>query len=475
MLIRRAELFGVGMADLRIDAGVISAIGDLSALPSENVIEAAGGLLLPGLHDHHIHVAALAASLTSVHCGPPHVNDTDALAASLRVPGSGWLRGIGYHESVAGMLDATTLDRFVAHRPIRIQHRSGRMWFFNSAGLELLLSHGAAPPGLERIDDHYTGRLFDEDAWLRRTLGSTPPSFALVGAALARVGVTGLTEMSPTNDAPMGRHFVQESDNGSLPQRVLLAGSLALTRADTRNKVQLGPAKLHLHEAHLPELDTATQFIRNAHDAGRNVAIHCATEVELVYALAVLRDAGVQAGDRIEHASVAPDDAIAEIAHLKLAVVTQPHFIRERGDAYRTDVEPAAQPLLYRQRAFLDAGVTLAGGSDAPFGAYDPWAAMAAAVDRRTQLGATIGAMESLTPEEALDLFLRIPDALDRHRAIAVGAAADLCLLDRPWSQARAALSSAHVRTTFIGGQPVFERQALETNGERSGVTAKNA
>ncbi|HMN47048.1 MAG TPA: amidohydrolase family protein [Povalibacter sp.] len=460
MLIRRTELFGAGIADVRIDAGIVSAIGDLTALPSEEVIDAAGGLLLPGLHDHHIHVAALAASLTSVRCGPPDVNDAEAFAARLRTSGTGWLRGIGYHESIAGMLDAATLDRFVTQRPVRLQHRSGRMWFFNSAGLELLLSHGDAPPGLERIDGRYTGRLFDEDAWLRRTLGSSPPSFAPVGSALARVGVTGLTEISPTNDAAMGRHFMHETRSGALPQRVLLAGSLSLSHGDTGGKVQLGPAKLHLHEANLPDLDTATQFIRHAHDADRGVAIHCATEVELVYALAALRDAGVKSGDRIEHASVAPDDAIEEIARLNLAVVTQPHFIRERGDAYRTDVEAASQRLLYRQRAFLDAGVTLAGGSDAPFGHYDPWAAMAAAVDRRTQQGAIIGASEALAPEEALDLFLRVPDALDRRRTIAVGVVADLCLLDRPWSRARSALSSACVRATFVGGVRVFERDS---------------
>lgn len=458
MLIRRAELFGAGLTDVRLDGGLVRDIGDLIARPDETVIDAAGGLLLPGLHDHHLHVAALAASLTSVHCGPPHINDEESLAACLRRPGSGWLRGIGYHESVAGLLDAAMLDRFIADRPARIQHRSGRMWFFNSAGLQSLLAQADAPPGLERIDGRYTGRLFDEDAWLRRTLGSAPPSFAPVGAALVRVGVTGLTEISPANDAAMGRHFLQETGSGALPQRVLLAGKLDLSRDDAGERVALGPAKLHLHEADLPELDIAIRFIRRAHDADRPVAIHCATEVELVYALAVLRDAGVQAGDRIEHASVAPDDAIEDIARLKLAVVTQPHFIRERGDAYLIDVEPAAQRLLYRQRAFLDAGVTLAGGSDAPFGGYDPWAAMAAAIDRRTQRGATIGAAEALTPEEALDLFLRVPDALDRRRTICVGSPADLCLLDRPWSQVRSALSSAHVRATFIEGRAVFER-----------------
>lgn len=458
MLIRRAELEGGAVADLRIEHGVVTAIGQFDPRHDEPVFEARGGLLLPGLHDHHIHVAALAASLTSVRCGPPDVVDVDTFAACLQEPGRGWLRATGYHESVAGMLDAMTLDRIVSDRPVRVQHRSGRMWFFNSAGLDTLLAKRTPPPGLERDGDRYTGRLFDEDAWLQQALGSEPPCFAQVGTMLARSGVTGLTEMSPGNGALIARHFIKETANQSLPQRVLLAGSLELSEQDTTDHVQLGPAKLHLHEANLPPLEDATVFIRRAHEHRRSVAIHCATEVELVFALAALNDAATVAGDRIEHASVASDFAVADIARAGLAVVTQPHFIRERGDRYLTDVDESAQRLLYRLRAFLDANVTLAAGSDAPFGAYDPWASMAAAVSRRTQRGASIGESEALTPEEALDLYLRAPQALDRRRRVAVGMPADLCLLDRSWANARNALSSAYVRATFIDGRLIFDR-----------------
>ena len=58
MLIRDAELWGKGRADLRIAEGRIAAIGTLAALPGEAVVDARGGALLPGLHDHPIHLAA---------------------------------------------------------------------------------------------------------------------------------------------------------------------------------------------------------------------------------------------------------------------------------------------------------------------------------------------------------------------------------------------------------------------------------
>jgi predicted amidohydrolase YtcJ len=458
MLIRRAELESGAIADVRIDNGVVVAIGQLDAVANESVINASAGLLLPGLHDHHIHLAALAASLNSVRCGPPNVTDVDSFAASLRVPGDGWLRATGYHESVAGVLDAAVLDRIVQDRPLRVQHRSGRMWFFNSAGLERLLAARTPSAGLERENDRYTGRLIDDDAWLQQALSSEPPSFATVGAMLARVGVTGLTEISPNNDATIARHFGKETASEALPQRVLLGGKLDLTKQDVTGRVTLGPAKLHLHEAHLPTLEESVAFVRDAHSHGRSVAVHCATEVELIFTLAAFAEAGALHGDRIEHASVTPDHAVHEIARLGLAVVTQPHFIHERGDAYLRDVDADSQALLYRLRAFLDAGVALAAGSDAPFGGYDPWLSMASAVSRRTQQEHRIGANEALTPEQALDLYLRAPNALHQRRRVVVGGPADLCLLDRPWSDVRRSLASSNVRATLIGGRLVFNR-----------------
>jgi predicted amidohydrolase YtcJ len=87
---------------------------------------------------------------------------------------------------------------------------------------------------------------------------------------------------------------------------------------------------------------------------------------------------------------------------------------------------------------------------------------MAAAVSRQTQQGVRIGESEALTPEQALDLYLREPQALDQRRRVSVGAPADLCLLHRPWAEARTVLSSAHVRATFIDGRLTFDRVDLE-------------
>jgi predicted amidohydrolase YtcJ len=249
--------------------------------------------------------------------------------------------------------------------------------------------------------------------------------------------------------------------SAALRQRVVLAGALSLSDL-AAGPWLLGPAKLHLHEAALPDFDAATQFIVAAHCRERPVAIHCTTEVELVFALAALEAAGAiagaQAGSRIEHAGIAADDHLACIAQLSLAVVSQPHFIAERGDAYLRDVEPRHHADLYRLASFARAGVALAAGSDAPFGGADPWAAMRAAVTRRTADGQIIGADEALSPEAAVALFLAEPRQLSRQRRIVPGEPADLCLLTVPWQIARTRLSADDLRATIIAGEIVHNR-----------------
>src|ERR1700746_2825500 len=113
MLIRNASVWpGDGpAAGGRIPGGRVAEVAPgLRAMPGEADIDAAGGALLPGLHDHHVHLRALAAARASVPAGPPQVRAAAGLRAALRaasaaLPAGAWMRCVGYHESVAGELD----------------------------------------------------------------------------------------------------------------------------------------------------------------------------------------------------------------------------------------------------------------------------------------------------------------------------------------------------------------------------------
>ncbi len=460
-LIRRARLYGTdAIADVRLRDGRIESIAaDQQSRPGEALVDAAGACLLPGLHDHHIHLVSLAAALDSLHCGPPAIASEAELAGALQAAdklSSDWLRGIAYHPSVAGDIDRHWLDRHSARRPVRIQHRGGRLWVLNSAALEALgvLEGGSAPAGLECIAGQPSGRLYEEDVWLRQRLGSRFPELGRASRLLASYGVTGITDTTPHNGAAEWSQFAASLASGSLLQRVRMMGASELENREDSALLQRGELKIHLLESQLPDFEQLCAKITSAHELGRAVAVHCVTLTELLFTLGALEVSGSITGDRIEHASVTPDEQLAQMRRMGLRVVTQPHFISERGDQYLREVEAQDQPWLYRCRAFLDAGVPLAAGSDAAFGSADPWAAMRAAVERRTPAGVLMGGHERLTPEQALALYLSPAEAPGLgSRLLEVGATADLCLLRLPWARAREQLDSALVRAVWRDGE----------------------
>lgn len=471
MLIKNAEIYPESKCtDIKIWEGEICDVRpNIDVEGDEVVVEADGGALLPGLHDHHIHLVSLAASLASVACGPPDVQSAEQLGEILsQLNGEekpGWVRGIGYHESVAGDIDRDWLDKFISNRPIRIQHRGGRLWILNSLALdhfgEALLN--CPPDGLERLNGRLTGRLYEADVWLREQVGSVIPSLSEVSRLLASFGVTGVTDTTPSNDGEILAFFSTSQENGQLLQSLRLMGGLELSAVKTNQKLQnqniiIGELKIHLLESQLPEFDGLCVEIQQAHNSGRAVAFHCVTLTELMFSLSALETSGCQEGDRIEHASIVPPYAMEKIKALGLRVVTQPHFISERGDQYLRDVPYDEQAWLYRCRGFLNADIPLAAGSDAPFGRPDPWASMKAAVNRTTVSGHVMDENEILTPEQALELFICDPafPGIQRKR-ILPQQRADLCLLDCSWSQARRALDSRHVAATIIGGE-IFYR-----------------
>lgn len=463
MLIVNAEIAPGRKGDLRISGETIAAIASrLNRQAGEVVVDADGGCVLPALHDHHIHLLALARARESVPCGPPDVSNPDALVAALRnaKPLDGWIRGVGYHPSVAGEIDQAWIDAALperAHVPIRIQHRSGRLWIFNGAGLRAV-QHDHASSLFETKDGRFTGRLYDGDRWLQGKLPAPSLNLHEISKLLARHGIASITDATPHNGAKEFEYFRAAQQRGELLQDVLMMGGLDLPRGGGSASLRTGAVKFHLHEGQLPQLDATVAQIVLARQQGRNVAFHAVTLGELAFVIAALRQAGSIAGDRIEHAAVVPDSFMDDLRALKLTVVTQPNFVLERGDVYREELPPAERAWLYRSAGFCDAGIPLAFGSDAPFGSENPWLALKAAVCRKTRSGQPLGEREKMDPAAALGCFLSSPEQPGRgFRTLAIGQPATLCLLDRAWEQAMLALDEVCVYLTMCRGKLLWE------------------
>lgn len=481
LLIRQAVLFDAAYAaskrsmsgDARVSVrcrnGRIVEVGArLASSPDERIIDARGATIVPGLHDHHIHLFALAAAERSVRCGPPHVVDRGGLRRVLRAcSGSGWIRGVGYDDTVCGEIDACVLDAWEPDRPVRIQHRSGVAWVLNTAAMRALaLDDAPDRAGIERdAGGRPTGRLFRLDGWLRaRLVDAEPVRLHDASRQLARFGITGVTDASVTNDVRTAAQFRTLEARGDLLQRVRAmgggsrvgsAGGLDARFAD-RDEL-LAEQKILLDEHALPPLDELIGSIRAAHATDRGTAFHCVTRAELVLALAALDEAGVS-NDRIEHAAVVSDDALPLLARLRPTVVTQPGFVYAHGDRYRREVTAGEHDQLYRCASLVRAGVPVAFGSDAPYGPTNPWLIMHAAVARSTRVGALLGAAERIAPEAALRAFCSgADDPGGPMRTLRVGDPADLCVLTEPWQTVRDRLDTCRVRATVRGGRVIYE------------------
>jgi predicted amidohydrolase YtcJ len=462
LFISNVEVNNVKCSVLVDNATVVEVGTNLVRPRGSDQIEGNGGMLLPGLHDHHVHLLSSAASARSLTVGPPAVGSIGDLRRVLRdaarTRGGDWIRATGYHESVAGPLNRHVLDQVVSTSPLRIQHRTGAMWFLNSLGLNRSGLDASGDPAVERDDlGRPTGRLWRGDHLFGIGEGVSVDDLRALSDAAASHGVTGFTDATPSQNRAGIETLGSARQAGAIRQRLTLMSPLDLD-ASTHSDVKVGPVKVLLDDVDLPALDDLVEVIVGAHRVGRPVAIHCVTDVQTALALTAINAAAPNGKDRIEHGSIMPFefDTLAKVC--KVTVVTQPHFIAERGDDYLRHVPKHLHEVLYRARTLVNACIPLASGTDAPFGSGDPWIAIAAATQRATGSGIVINPQERLTPMQAVNLFTGDARAPGRQRRIEVGAHADFCLLSLDTTSALEDLSTNNVRATIIDGLVVFER-----------------
>jgi predicted amidohydrolase YtcJ len=430
MLIQRAVTLDGIAVDIRVSDRIDEVADTLMPKSGEDVLDAAGGTVLPGLHDHHVHLYAAAAAATSIRVGPPQVRDRAALVAALanaEAGADGWIRAVGYHDSVAGELDRDALDTVAPATPLRIQHRSGVLWILNSVGL--------ARVGLL---DHPDGRLRSTGSWAD-ALGRSETSLAELSRRLSSYGVIGITDATPDLAIADVVGLSELHRHGELRQHVHC----------------LAPGKRILHDDDL-DLEQLAGWITERHRDDHPVAVHCVTAAQLLVTIAALREAGGHPGDRIEHAAVVPPDGLADVADLGVTVVTQPNFVVERGDQYLAEVPTAEHDQLWRVASLLEAGVPVALSTDMPFGDGDPWAAMRAAVYRNTLSGAVLGSGECVSARTALTMLLGSAEHPARPRRVESGEPADLCVLSVTPQTALAELDAGMVAATIIGGEIAY-------------------
>ncbi len=418
--------------------GAIVAVGSAgeaaSALGSDTArVDCERGVLLPAFIDAHCHLLSYAASLLAVDCSAARsiAEIQDAIRQrARRTPAGSWIRAFGYEETQlveARHPTATDLDDATSDHPVRLVHNSGHVRVLNSLALRLTGIDGRTeePPGGVIERDLETGEPNGVLIGMERLVDQAVPDLAYeelsdaVREASRRflsVGITAIQDATHTNGLSEWTLFQRLMGDGSLTLDVIMMEGSEhfgeLPRSALDGQLVRGPVKVMLHELENagPDADEVVSMARvasAAQAAGRQMAIHAIGEQAVLRAVEALEAALRKSPrddhrHRIEHCSVLPDGMAARIAELGVAVVSQPAFIRKRGDRYLQLLADTQLERLYAFRALSEAGVLLAAGSDAPVSPPDPLASAAAAVDRATASGAAIGSSQAVDTLEAL-------------------------------------------------------------------------
>jgi predicted amidohydrolase YtcJ len=154
---------------------------------------------------------------------------------------------------------------------------------------------------------------------------------------------------------------------------------------------------------------------------------------------------------RVEHASVLDDHTVEAFSSMGLTAVVQPINLRSERHWLARRVGPERLSRTYAFRSLLDAGVPVAGSSDAPIERTDVLAAVGAAVDRRGMADD-----QAIDRAEALAMFTtggsRARGTEHEIGAIRPGLRADLVVLDADPLDERVEVDGVSVLATFVGG-----------------------
>lgn len=167
---------------------------------------------------------------------------------------------------------------------------------------------------------------------------------------------------------------------------------------------------------------------------------------------------------RIEHAIITTPEATRRMADLGVVVSTQPQFIRLGGDGYAPMFGEERARRVIVTREWLDEGVHLALGSDAPTTPwYTPQITLFGALARVTLSNERFYPEQALTIQEALRAHT-MGSAYAAHEeeikgSIEVGKLADLAVwADDPYTVPNREIWQIPTDLTMVGGKIVYQR-----------------
>jgi predicted amidohydrolase YtcJ len=198
--------------------------------------------------------------------------------------------------------------------------------------------------------------------------------------------------------------------------------------------------------------------------AGFQMGFHAIGDKAAAMALDAFSQPGVspQARNRIEHDQVVDPADIPRYKKLGVIASMQPNHLLTDMNWAEMRLGPQRAAYSYAWKAFLDAGVPLAFGTDYPVEPITPFRGLYAAVTRMNEAGTkTYYPENKLTRGQALYAYTQgsayAEFAETRKGKLAPGFDADFILVDRDLYKVGApAILQTHVLATYVAGRQVF-------------------
>jgi predicted amidohydrolase YtcJ len=489
-----------------------------------------GAAVIPGMTDAHNHLLNTSLMLTEVQLydtrSIQEILNRVAGQAARTAPGE-WIVGRGWDETLLAegrFPNRWELDEVAPENPVLLW----RVWnklVCNSAALERAgISRSTPQPtgslyagGFDLDDSGEPNGLFRDRAKRMISDHVPEPGFSERHAALAAGCMTynrlGLTTVIEPGMFPEDLRLYQAVDeSGDLSVRTgLMLAAWGYTRPELEPYIHdwiskfgfhsgfgndrlwidgakmcpdggVGDRTARFYEPYLNDPGNVGQWVidpnafpghaRFLHDLGFSIDTHtCGTASQDLaarsYAAAQQANPNPKLHHRMHHAYFPSAEAVQLMGEHGLGAFVSASFIRNLGDSFVLSVGEERAADVMPMRTYLEAGVPVAGTSDAPVSDYNPWTGIWGLITRRTISGHQFNQDEGLTREEALRAYTIWPaEALGRsgeHGSLEPGKLADLAVLSAdPLAIQTDELLGVHAVKTMLGGTWVYTHRSDE-------------
>jgi predicted amidohydrolase YtcJ len=456
----------VAVAGSRIAAVGTDALAAHWRGPRTDVIDARGGLVMPGFNDAHMHLRHGALGLDQLDLFG--MTDLSDIQAAIRryaaeraddewVVGRGWL----YTAFPGGMPTREQLDAAVPDRPAYFGCFDGHSGWANTRGLALAGIDESTPDPLngEIVRDargRPTGALKEAATELVNASLPEPDEEHLLRLAaraldeLAQAGITACQDAWATpadmelfarlrtrQDFPVRLRVALEltpeaarTDLAGVLDEFAAAGELAadpffrsgivksfvdgVVEARTAYMLEPYPGTDSRGDPRWTDAEL-TSVVAGLHRRGWQVELHAIGMAAVRQALDAYEALGVGAAaerrHRVEHIETIHPADLPRFAELGVVASIQPlHAIpdAEQADTWGSMLDPAIAATGWRTRSLLESGAVVCFGTDWPVVPYEPFASLHAAVSRRSLAGTPEGGFipaEAVSIEAALTAY----------------------------------------------------------------------